>query len=643
MNGINWSWFTSFHHGFAYPAALWLMVVLLLLSLADLVVRRSRRRALAWLGSLPVLRTLVAEQALLRRLRGSCAALALSLLVTGIAGPQWGRDWEQPAAPGRDLVVVLDLSRSMLAEAPSRLERAKAALLDLADTVQRRGGHRLALVVFGGRARVVCPLTHDYDHFRDALGQLAANDPPPDLAPAADAPSGTRIGEALVLALQLRDVRYAAAQDLLLLSDGDDPAHDDEWRSGAEEARDQHVPVHVVGIGGTQPSPIPLQDGYQLYRGQPVTTRLDEKPLREIARLTEGTYTAEHDGPLALGRLFRERIEPRGAREDSDDNLPVYRQRFAWFLGPALALFALEMALGWPAWNFRRRPRPGLRPAVAGAALVLMAAASAGTPEDLVRQGNASYQRDDFGGAVEKYAAAEDRITDPGLVAFNEAAALYRQAGQLESTPRRTGLYREAELHYRRCLEDAQGPRRAEALYGLGNSLLQQAATRGAEACQEAARAYDLCLAVEGTAPDLAADARHNLELAKLLGLQAKNHKKERNSEQEDDDADPSRPRPNRPDRGDGGPAELQTGTPGAAGERVRAQLQPGQQPIKTDEPRPPGEGNLPPVEDRDQLVPMAPEDAAGHLERAVARVLRERREHQHLTARPPSANVKDW
>src|SRR5262249_33644979 len=126
-------------------------------------------------------------------------------------------------------------------------------------------------------------------------------------------------------------------------------------------------------------------------------------------------------------------------------------------------------------------------------------------------------------------------------------------------------------------------------------------------------------------------------------GLQAKNHKKDRNSEPEDDDTDPSRPRPNRPDRGDGGPADQQTGTPGATGERVRAQLQPGQQPIKTDEPRPPGEGNLPPVEDRDQLVPMAPEDAAGHLERAVARVLRERREHQHLTARPPSANVKDW
>jgi Ca-activated chloride channel family protein len=650
MNWTTWlNWLTSFHHGFAYPAALWLMLVLLLLSVADLFVRRRRRRALAWLGSLPVLRTLVAEQALLRRLRASAAALGLSLLVTAIAGPQWGRDWDQPAAPGRDVIVVLDLSRSMLAEAPSRLERARTALLDLVDTVQRRGGHRLALVVFAGRARVICPLTHDYDHFRDALNQLDVNDPSPDLAPAADAPSGTRIGEALVLALQLRDPRFQGAQDLLLLSDGDDPAHDEEWRSGAEEARDQHVPVHTVGIGSAQPSPIPVKDGYQLYHNEPVMTRLDEKPLREIARLTEGTYTPEQGGPLALGRLFRERIEPRGSREDGDDNLPVYRQRYAWFMGPALALLALEMALGWPGWTIRlpgralRRGSVALRSTAAGAALVLLAAAPARAPEDLVRQGNAAYQREDYGKAVDLYAAAEDRITDPGLVAFNEATALYRQASQLENTPRRTGLYREAELHFRRCLEDAAGTRRAQALYGLGNSLLQQVASRGAEACQDAVKAYERCLAQDGVAPDLATDARHNLELAKLLALQAKTNRKEHNPDSEDDANDPTKPRPNRPDRGEGGSAEQLSGTADRNGQPMRAQLQPGQQPIKTDEARPPGEGNLPPVEDRDQLVPMAPEDAAAHLDRAAARVLRERREHQHLAARPPSGGIKDW
>jgi Ca-activated chloride channel family protein len=683
-----WTWLTSFHHGFAYPVALWLMGVLLVLTVADVFVRRGRRRALAWMGSLPVLRTLVADQSILRRLRGSCAALGLSLLVTGIAGPQWGRDWDQPAAPGRDLVVVLDLSRSMLAEAPSRLERAKAGLADLVDTVQRRGGHRLALVVFAGRPRVVCPLTHDYDHFRDALAQLDVTDPPPDLAPSSDTPSGTRIGAALMLALNLHDPRYKGAQDVLLLSDGDDPAHDEEWRSGAEEARDQHIAVYTVGVGSTQPSPIPLKDGYQLYEGKPISTRLDDKPLREIARLTQATYTAEQGRPLALGRLFREQIEPGGTREDSDDNLPVYRQRYAWFLGPALLLLALEMALGWPATGKPNGPRAAHADSVRGSArqdngretgrggilaflffpfsfltahirarrprtqsagnylalallaVVLLAAASH-NPENLVRQGNAAFAREDYSAAMDQYTAAEDRITDPGLVAFNKATALYRLAGQLESTPRRPGLYREAELHFRRCLEDADGVRRAEALYGLGNSLLQQTPTRGAEACKEAVRAYEECLRQDDLDPGLAADARHNLELAKLLWQAAKTRKKDSSSE-DDDSNDPQKQHPNRPDPGPNGGAEQQYGNPGPDGQRVRAQVQPGEQPIKTDESSP-AEGNLPPVPDQGDLVAMAPEDAAAHLEKAAAQVLRERRQHQHLAARLPVGSVKDW
>ena len=69
-------------------------------------------------------------------------------LVLGIAGPQWGRDWTQPVAPGRDLVVVLDLSRSMFAEQPSRLHRARAGLVKLAEALKERGGHRVALIVF---------------------------------------------------------------------------------------------------------------------------------------------------------------------------------------------------------------------------------------------------------------------------------------------------------------------------------------------------------------------------------------------------------------------------------------------------------------------------------------------------------------
>jgi Ca-activated chloride channel family protein len=339
------------HHWFAHSWALWLLAALPVLTVAGMLHRLTVRRALARVGDLLALRLLVARQGLLRRLRGVCLSLGLSLLVLGIAGPQWGRDWEQTAAPGRDLVVVLDQSRSMLAETPSRLQRARAGLIDLSQTVQRRGGHRLALVVFAGRARMVCPLTHDYDHFREAVDSLDVSGPPPDLRPGPNSASGTRIGAGLQVAVRGHDPRFQGHQDILLLSDGDDPAddHDQEWRIGAEEARRLHIPVHVVGIGdpGTA-SPIPFRDGQQKYEDRVVLTRLEEKPLQEIARLTGGTYLPSYSSqPPPVGALFRERIEPRGLREDNDDALPLYQQRYPWFLGAALLFLTLEMVLGW--------------------------------------------------------------------------------------------------------------------------------------------------------------------------------------------------------------------------------------------------------------------------------------------------------
>jgi Ca-activated chloride channel family protein len=274
----------------------------------------------------------------------------LALLAIGLAGPQWGQDWVQGAG-GRDLVVVLDMSRSMLAETPSRFERAKAALVDLSNEVQKRGGHRLGLVVFAGKAKLVCPLTHDYDHFREAVEALDATDLPDDLRPEGNA-SGTRIGAGLREAVEAHDERFHGYQEILLISDGDDPAGDEEWRSGITAAREKGIPVHTVGVGDPDNgSPIPTGDGPLVHDDKVVLTRLHEKPLEEIARLTGGKYTAAHTKALPLGELFHTRIEPRPDREEERvDALQVYRQRYAWFLGPALLLLALEMVLGRVRW-----------------------------------------------------------------------------------------------------------------------------------------------------------------------------------------------------------------------------------------------------------------------------------------------------
>src|SRR5262249_28146174 len=151
---------------------------------------------------------------------------------------------------------------------PSRLERAVRALDDLSRAVEERGGHRLALVVFAARARVACPLTNDYEHFRHALAKAAA-DPDAGIGPKEeDTPSGTRMGEALRRAVQPHEARFRGPQDILMLSDGDAPAGDAEWFPGAVAARNQGIPVHTVGVGDPEtPSRIPAGDGFLRYNG----------------------------------------------------------------------------------------------------------------------------------------------------------------------------------------------------------------------------------------------------------------------------------------------------------------------------------------------------------------------------------------
>ena len=337
-------------HWFAQPSALYLLALLPALGLLALWNRWRKRGALVRLGNPASLQALMDPPGGRWFWRGLCGALGLLSLVLGIAGPQWGRDWDQSAAPGRDLVVVLDCSRSMLAETPSRLERAKTALLDLCEAMNKHGGHRVALVVFAGSARLACPLTHDYDHFRESVEAVETDAADPELEPTADAVSGTRIGAALHKALLSHDERTRGARDILLLSDGDDPARDGEWRQGADEALEQGVPVYTVGLGDPDVASV-IQVGKE-----EVHTHLEEAPLRDVAERTHGVYIAAQTRTLPLGKVYLDAIAGQADRPESDDDdrLPLLRQHHPWFLGTAFLLLGLSVVIG----DRRRRPAP---------------------------------------------------------------------------------------------------------------------------------------------------------------------------------------------------------------------------------------------------------------------------------------------
>lgn len=337
---------------FARPELLWLLLVLPLLAVVDRYAAVRRRRAAALVGRPGAVAGLRTDPRLRRRWLGLLYPLGWAALVLGLAGPRWGTSDDPGLAVGRDVVVVIDLSRSMLAQdlstgSAARWEAARDAARDLLDHLARRGGHRVAVVAFAARPVVLVPLTTDIDHARAAVEELDGKLPPPECRPVAGDPaqtSGTRIGAALAAAVAAHDPRFPGSQDVILISDGDDPADDREWAAGADAARQADIPVHTVGIGNPLAGAQVWTDDGPVHDGpDEVLSRMNEGLLRQLAAETRGQYLPARQDPVRLGAFYREQIEPRPSRAVSDDALPQPKERYPWFLAPAAALFAV----GW--------------------------------------------------------------------------------------------------------------------------------------------------------------------------------------------------------------------------------------------------------------------------------------------------------
>jgi tetratricopeptide (TPR) repeat protein len=252
------------------------------------------------------------------------------------------------------------------------------------------------------------------------------------------------------------------------------------------------------------------------------------------------------------------------------------------------------------------------------------------SPEDLIRLGNEAYLRGDLDAAERHYTAAAERTTDPGLVAFNRAAV----AAQM-------GEFREAELEYLRVLDDQAAPpdRRAKALYNRGVCLLARGGPasvyRSAIACFE--QSLDLFPADDL----LGADARHNLELAKLLWAKARATEATR---PKPNDLPPDVPDPPPPEGTGRDPGADPDGPGGQSG--LRPELVPGRppggRPRETNQ-QAPGAGNLPVVLDADRPQPLTPEDTRAILQRVAERLEKDRRANARLLTGPERPDVRDW
>ncbi len=328
---------------FAFP---WFAAALATVPLlALLYIRGFRRRRLALAELVDPLLT----PALVGRFSWRCRAAKAACLIGAVAAlaiavmqPQWGREQGDAARLGRDIYIVLDVSRSMLAEdaQPSRLQAAKAAIADFTETMREYGGYRLGLVIFAGRAKLQSPLTLDYAFFRNRLDLVTTE--------TLDR-RGSAIGDAMRKTLFGFGAVDAAHTDIIIISDGED--HRGGAEAAARQAADEGVGFYAVGIGDPAEGariPVVNKEGarhYLRFNGSEVVSVMGEAQLRAMARAGRGSYVAARTGEFSLHELFESEIAPKPRRELEAEQGERLADRYALFALLALLLVIAEMVI----------------------------------------------------------------------------------------------------------------------------------------------------------------------------------------------------------------------------------------------------------------------------------------------------------
>jgi len=281
-----------------------------------------------------------------RFVRASCLVLALAAIGVALVRPQWNAREREVERRGRDLVFLIDVSRSMLAEdlAPNRLERTKLWVRDLVDSL---GGDRIALVAFAGAPRVSCPLTLDRSFFELQLEGLD-----PDSAPRGGTAIGDAIRKALTDVLQIDPENPEAGsgrfRDIILVTDGED--QESYPVEAARAAGAAGVRIIALGVGsesGGAPVPAGEGGGFAEFEGERVLSRLDSSALRAIARSTPGgAYLNIGTGETDLGQVYRDLISTGERASFGAATVIEYDDVFWVFVAAAIGLLAIEAVIG---------------------------------------------------------------------------------------------------------------------------------------------------------------------------------------------------------------------------------------------------------------------------------------------------------
>ena len=316
---------------FANPHLLWLLAVVPVMIIAFAILLRLRRRSLQRFGNIATVSSLLRDVSSWRvDAKFILFTLAYIALVFASARPQFGAKLREDRGEGVEMMFVVDVSNSMLAEdfTPNRLDRTRYAIDKLFSQMQQ---DRVGMVVFAGEAKVQLPITTDYRMARNFTKRLS-----PSLVEV----QGTDVSDAIDLASLSFSQREGVSRVMILITDGE--AHDRDALAAAERAAERGITIFTIGIGSPKGAPIEIGGEFiKDDKGEMVVSRLNEELLQQIAEKGNGAYVRASNAEFGLAEIV-DAIENMEQGELVTLHFDEHNEQFVWILWVALVLLLLE-------------------------------------------------------------------------------------------------------------------------------------------------------------------------------------------------------------------------------------------------------------------------------------------------------------
>ena len=316
---------------FANPHILYLLLIVPVAVALFIFAQVRRRRRLERFASSSLLAQLTPSASPARvRTKFILYTLAVVFLILAAARPQVGSKLREEHQKGIEMMLVVDVSNSMLAEdfEPNRLDRTKFAIDRVVESMKQ---DRIGVVAFAGEAQVQLPITSDYRMARAFARKLS---------PAMVRTQGTDLGAAIKLASMSFSSQSEGSRVMILITDGEN--HESDALEAAQAAAEKGIAIYTIGIGTPEGAPIMIGGDYLTdENGDMVVSKLDEKMLQEIASATGGAYVRATKQSIGLKEIV-DRLKELDESDLATTRFEAFDEQYQYPLAVALLLLLIE-------------------------------------------------------------------------------------------------------------------------------------------------------------------------------------------------------------------------------------------------------------------------------------------------------------